>query len=54
MPYLAPSLSHTTEDVATTLEAVGEALAVVKVALDDGVEGLLRGPAVRPVFRRFN
>jgi glutamate-1-semialdehyde 2,1-aminomutase len=53
-PYLAPSLSHSAGDVATTLEAAGEALAVVKVALDDGVEGLLNGPAVRPVFRRFN
>jgi glutamate-1-semialdehyde 2,1-aminomutase len=54
MPYLAPSLSHTSEDVAATLEAVGEALAVVKVAIDDGVRALLKGPAVRPVFRRFN
>jgi len=37
-----------------TLEAVGEALGVVKIAINEGVRDLLKGPAVRPVFRRFN
>lgn len=54
MPYIAPSLAHTAADVALTLEAAAEALGVVRQGLEHGVGGLLIGPAVRPVFRRFN
>jgi hypothetical protein len=36
-----------------TLEAVGEALAVYRRALDGGIDGHLRGRTVRPVFRPY-
>ncbi len=36
------------------LRAVGDALAVYRRALDDGVERYLVGPSVKPVYRRFN
>lgn len=54
MPYIAPSLSHSSLDVERTVEASAEALQVVKRGVEHGVDGLLIGPAVRPVFRRFN
>lgn len=54
MPYVAPSFCHSDDDVRQTIEATREALQVVARGLREGVADLLRGPAVRPVFRRFN
>lgn len=55
IPYIAPSLSHTPADVARTVEAAHEALELVRQAADRGsVAELLEGPAVKPVFRRYN
>jgi glutamate-1-semialdehyde 2,1-aminomutase len=55
IPYIAPSLSHTDQDVELTLQAAHEALAVVRDALENGSIGaLLEGPPVKPVFRRYN
>ena len=54
IPYIAPSLSHDLRDIELTVEAAHEALATVRLALErDTVDGLLEGPAVKPVFRRF-
>lgn len=52
--YLAPSYSHGDAEVALTLEAARKSLAVYARALDEGHEKLLRGPAVKPVFRPYN
>ncbi|HEY7960548.1 MAG TPA: glutamate-1-semialdehyde 2,1-aminomutase [Solirubrobacteraceae bacterium] len=55
MPYIAPSASHCTDDVDRTSEAAARAFARVREALDGApLSGLLRGPSVKPVFRRFN
>jgi glutamate-1-semialdehyde 2,1-aminomutase len=55
MPYIAPSYSHTTDDVALTLAACEEALQVVKDALTDGkVRERVFGPICKPVFRKWN
>ena len=55
MPYVVPSLAHTTETMNTTIAAIGEALKVVKQAsLENNFEKYLLGPAVKPVFRKFN
>lgn len=54
MPYIAPSFSHNQAEVDRTLEAARRALAVVRDGLDHGTAELLRGPAVKPVFRKFN
>ena len=54
IPYIAPSLSHDSRDIELTVQAAHEALATVRLALErDTVDGLLEGPAVKPVFRRF-
>jgi glutamate-1-semialdehyde 2,1-aminomutase len=48
------SAAHTDEDVALTVEAVGEALTIYTKALSAGsCEGLLHGPPVAPALRRF-
>lgn len=55
IPYVAISASHRQAEVARTLDAVDKALKVVAQAMDKGsVEGLLIGPVVKPVFRKFN
>lgn len=55
IPYVAISASHRQAEVARTLDAVDKALKVVAQAMDKGsVEGLLVGPVVKPVFRKFN
>lgn len=55
MPYIAPSFSHTETDVAVTLDACRKALEMVRRAIEEGTtDGLLIGPPVKPVFRRYN
>jgi glutamate-1-semialdehyde 2,1-aminomutase len=55
MPYLAPSYSHSDDDVDRSLEAAEIALRrVVRVLDGEPLEQHLVGPAVKPVFRRFN
>jgi glutamate-1-semialdehyde 2,1-aminomutase len=55
IPYIAPSLAHTPEDVQRTGEAAAEAFAAVRRVLDgEPLEDLLDGPIVKPVFRRYN
>jgi len=55
IPYVAISASHRQNEVARTLEATDKALKVVAQAMDKGgVDGLLQGPVVKPVFRKFN
>ncbi|MGZ4197231.1 MAG: glutamate-1-semialdehyde 2,1-aminomutase [Solirubrobacteraceae bacterium] len=55
IPYIAPSLSHDARDIDRTVQAAHEALATVRLALErDTAEGLLEGPPVKPVFRRFS
>jgi glutamate-1-semialdehyde 2,1-aminomutase len=54
MPYIAISYSHDDRTVQQTLEASANALEIYRRALQDGVEKYLVGPAVKPVFRRFN
>jgi glutamate-1-semialdehyde 2,1-aminomutase len=52
--YIAPSWSHKSVHVEKTIAAARESLRVVQRALDGGVDGLLIGPAVKPVFRKYN
>jgi len=53
-PSFVVSYSHRDEDIDATVDAVAEALAVYRRALDDGPDRYLVGPSVKPVFRRFN
>jgi glutamate-1-semialdehyde 2,1-aminomutase len=52
--YLAPSWSHGEDEINATLEAARSVLATYRNALVDGVERFLEGPAIKPVFRKFN
>lgn len=54
MPCIAVSQAHGDTELAITLDALDGALGVYAQALDKGVEGLLQGPAARPVFRTHN
>lgn len=55
IPYVAIAAAHRGNEVARTLEATDKAFKVVASAITRGsVEGLLVGPAVKPVFRKHN
>jgi glutamate-1-semialdehyde 2,1-aminomutase len=53
-PSFVVSAAHTDADIARTIDAVAESLAIYKLALEEGVEKYLIGRPVQPVFRRFN
>ena len=42
------------EELKLTGRALDAALPVYKKAMADGVERYLEGPAIKPVFRKFN
>ena len=54
MPWIAVSQSHGDAELAATLDAARKAFAVYAKALSDGVGRYLEGPAMKPVFRKFN
>jgi glutamate-1-semialdehyde 2,1-aminomutase len=54
MSWIAVSLAHGETELEITLEAARKALQVYARALTDGVGLYLEGPAVKPVFRKFN
>jgi glutamate-1-semialdehyde 2,1-aminomutase len=54
IPWIAVSLAHCDKELSLTLEAAAESLRVYARALDEGIDRYLEGPAVKPVFRRYN
>ncbi|MFO1188952.1 MAG: glutamate-1-semialdehyde 2,1-aminomutase [Alphaproteobacteria bacterium] len=48
-----PCFTHSDADVAQILRAFDAAAAIYRHALDHGIDGLLIGQAVRPVFRKY-
>lgn len=54
MPWIAVSLAHKEEELSITLDAARKALEVYAKALNEGVDNYLHGPAVKPVFRKYN
>lgn len=54
MPWIAVSLAHGPAELAATLDAARQAFATCALAVRDGVETYLEGPAIKPVFRQFN
>jgi glutamate-1-semialdehyde 2,1-aminomutase len=54
MPWIALAYRHGDEELAVTEQAVDRALAVYRKALDNGLDRYLEGPAIRPVFRKYN
>lgn len=54
MPYVVPSLSHKEEHLQRVVSAFQDACKVLKEASEVGFDKFLKGPAARPVFRKFN
>lgn len=54
MPWIAISFAHGDIELDITLQAADKALSIYKKALVEGVEKYLEGPAVKPVFRKYN
>ncbi len=55
IPYIAVSAAHGDADIDRTLEASRKAMPLLREALERGnTDGLLVGPAVKPVFRKYN
>ena len=54
MPWIAVSFAHGDAELNLTLDAADQALSIYKKALSEGVEKYLEGPAVKPVFRKYN
>ena len=54
MPWIALSYAHGENELEITFKAVRAALEVYKKALDEGVDKYLVGPAIKPVFRKYN
>ena len=54
MPWIALSYRHGEAELAITESALDATFTVYRKALDEGVEKYLVGPAIKPVFRKFN
>jgi glutamate-1-semialdehyde 2,1-aminomutase len=54
MPWLAFAQAHGEAELAMTLDALDGAFGVYAQALEQGTDGFLHGPAVKPVFRSHN
>ena len=54
MPWMAVAYRHGEAELQRTEIALQHAMTVCARALNEGVEKYLQGPAIKPVFRRFN
>jgi len=54
MPWIALSWRHGERELEITEEALNQTFSVYKKALEDGVEKHLKGPVIKPVFRKYN
>lgn len=54
MPWIALSYRHGDIELSITEKALDASLAVYKKALTEGVDKYLQGPAIKPVFRKYN
>ncbi len=54
MPWIALSYRHGEEELAITERAIDITFAVYRKALDEGVDKYLKGPVIKPVFRKYN
>lgn len=54
IPYISISFSHQLPELEQTLEALHHTAAIYQKALEEGSNGYLFGPEVKPVFRKYN
>ena len=54
MPYIALCQSHGNIELEQTLSAIYNSLKVYKIGIEKGINTLLDGQTIKPVFRKFN
>jgi glutamate-1-semialdehyde 2,1-aminomutase len=54
MPWIAQSFSHGEEELEFTLKAVSNSFKIYSQALIEGLGRYLKGPIIKPVFRKYN
>lgn len=54
IPFIALSAAHGAEELDLTLGAARKAFKIYAQALEEGLDGYLVGPAIKPVFRKYN
>ena len=54
MPWISLSYRHGEAELAIIESALNATFTIYRKALDEGVEKYLVGPAIKPVFRKFN
>lgn len=54
MPWIALSYRHGEEELAATERAIEQTFKTYRLALDEGFEKYLKGPAIKPVFRKHS
>ena len=54
MPWIATCAAHDDDTLAQTSEALHKSFATLARGLADGIGPLIQGPAVKPVFRKYN
>lgn len=54
MPWIALCHRHGDVELEITRGAVDLSLSVIRKAIDEGIDGFLEGPSIKPVFRKFN
>ena len=54
MPWIAISWRHQQEEFDITERAVEETFQLMKLALETGIDKYLIGPAIKPVYRKYN
>jgi len=54
IPYIGLSASHGSRELRKTIQALDKASETVKKAVAEGSQKYLEGPAVKPVFRKYN
>ena len=54
LPWIALSYRHGEEELAATERAIEQTFAVYRKAMEEGTENYLKGPVIKPVFRKHN
>lgn len=54
MPWIGQCYRHGEEELALTERALDKTFAVYRKAMEEGVDKYLQGPAIKPVFRKYN
>jgi glutamate-1-semialdehyde 2,1-aminomutase len=54
MPFIALCYRHDGDELAATERAIEQSFKIYQLALKEGVKKYLNGPAIKPVFRKYN